>query len=457
MCWLARQLHQLSSHPDIMAPATIRNLLGHLSAARTIPPDPQALGPLAARALLLARDGTSANMPDPHHGVTDVSSINNPAVFVLFGLIGAAFVVTGIWFFFWAKNGGFSFRQTDWDDYKSTVLRRKGPNGTILSGATPSTNLGGGSIYKDVDDGSTEDATTVVSGTTGVTGITGGVSDFLGREKRRKKREQKEHEKEREKERRREEGAEKKLTKKKGDKKKSSSKSRKVNNEGVLIDEEAEALAQEQLRCYRHEKAARVGGLNKESDASHWDGSTNPSGSTATPTTAESTVTSDLLSHRETTPTRTPPSTRRAQGGIRKVYSTADRTADRETERIRAEARRLQEMGRAAASRRDFSYQRAEERTLTPTRTGGGGSGVGGVSGSRAESDVGTHIPGGWTETVVSASDVGTKAYHHVIPGISVSGGSHTGAPSTTAESDFAYQDEGRKKGRWYRRPRADE
>jgi len=55
-------------------------------------------------------------------------------------------VITGIWFFFWAKNGGFYFKEGDWEDYKSTILRRKGPNGTTLSGATPSTNLGGGSV-----------------------------------------------------------------------------------------------------------------------------------------------------------------------------------------------------------------------------------------------------------------------------------------------------------------------
>ena len=55
-------------------------------------------------------------------------------------------VLGAIWFFFWAKNGGFHFRKTDWDDYKSTVLRRKGPNGTTLSGATKTTRLGGGSV-----------------------------------------------------------------------------------------------------------------------------------------------------------------------------------------------------------------------------------------------------------------------------------------------------------------------
>ena len=55
-------------------------------------------------------------------------------------------VIASIWFFFWAKNGGFRFRKGDWEDYKSTVLRRKGPDGRTLSNATKSTKLGGGSI-----------------------------------------------------------------------------------------------------------------------------------------------------------------------------------------------------------------------------------------------------------------------------------------------------------------------
>lgn len=76
---------------------------------------------------------------DPHH-------VNNHGFFALFALLGFAFVLGGVWFFCVAKNGGFHFRKGDWDDYKSTVLRRKGPNGTTLSGATKTTRLGGGSV-----------------------------------------------------------------------------------------------------------------------------------------------------------------------------------------------------------------------------------------------------------------------------------------------------------------------
>ncbi|KAL2162827.1 hypothetical protein VTH06DRAFT_6663 [Thermothelomyces fergusii] len=339
-----------------MAPAIFNRLLGRSDVA--------SLGPLAARSILLGRD-ESKEHHDPEAGILHPQEINNNAVFAVFGLLGAAFVIGGIWFFFWAKNGGFYFKKGDWEDYKSTVLRRKvGPNGTIYSDATPSTVLGGGSVYKDVDDGVThtgDDVTTVVSGTTGITGITGGVSDISGREKRRKKREQKE----REKERRREEKAREKEERRKS--------RRRVNADGIIIDEEAEKEAQEQLRSYRNEKPARVGGINAETDGSTWDGSTNPSWSTVSPSHADgadmgSTVTSELMSNRERTPTKKEVNER--AGRIRKVYSTADKTAMRENERLRAEARRLQEKGREAASRpkREFSFIRGAEETMALRR-----------------------------------------------------------------------------------------
>ncbi|KAI1423737.1 hypothetical protein F5Y12DRAFT_755759 [Xylaria sp. FL1777] len=430
------------------------------------------IGPLAARAILLARDdnkdtGQSSDPPamDPSSGVINPHDINNTGIFVLFGLIGVAFVLTGIWFFFWAKNGGFYFKETDWEDYKSTVLRRKGPNGTLLSNATPSTNLGGGSVYKDVDDGSTEytGGLTQMTGDTSdtmstLTGITAGPSDIAGRERRRRAREKKEREHEKKRDRR------------KG--------RRKVGEDGALVDEEAEADAKRNLREYRHERAARVGGLNKQSEASEWDGSTNPEMSTVSGSEL-------LLNNRQSTPTSTPtkekrrsrstkdkhqeehhdaaPSemtyesssqasksnisdsttttTTRKAGGIRKVYSTADRTNMRENERLRAEARRLAEKGRAAAAasssasstyhRRDYSYQRADLRNpgstiaeeqqqqQPPQETGSLMMDDGNDIGN------GRYLPApeSWVpeSDIGDGSDLGTKSYHHYIPGISSS------------------------------------
>ncbi|KAK4949206.1 hypothetical protein LTR66_014050 [Elasticomyces elasticus] len=82
----------------------------------------------------------------PCVGCAAPTSFNNNFFITLFALIGAAMVAASIWFFFWAKNGGFHFRKGDWEDYKSTVLRRKGPDGKTLSNATKSTKLGGGSV-----------------------------------------------------------------------------------------------------------------------------------------------------------------------------------------------------------------------------------------------------------------------------------------------------------------------
>ncbi|KAI0454500.1 hypothetical protein F5B21DRAFT_232504 [Xylaria acuta] len=447
------------------------------------------LGPLAARAILLARDDDKDKDKDtnkdpltldPSSGVTNPNDINNTFIFILFGLIGVAFVVTGIWFFFWAKNGGFYFKEDDWEDYKSTVLRRRGPNGTLLSNATPSTNLGGGSVYKDVDDGATEytGGLTQMSGDTGdtvstLTGITAGASDIAGRERRRRAREKKEREQEKKRDR------------------KARKSHRKVGEDGALVDEDAEADAKQNLRAYRAERPARVGGLNKAAEGSEWDGSTNPEMSTVSgggelllhnrQSTPTSTPTKDKnkekekekekhksrgadyyetatteMSYDTTTSTtsqsqsQVPPNNTKKAGGIRKVYSTADRTNTRENERLRAEARRLAEKGRAAGagpssspssssqytSRRDFSYQRADLRgpgsaitEETGSLIGGGGAAAAVVAGrgryllpptTEVEEESGDIADGG-------GGDLGTKSYRHYIPGIS--------SPSSSAVS----------------------
>ncbi|KYK57061.1 hypothetical protein DCS_04068 [Drechmeria coniospora] len=310
-------------------------------------------GPLAEARRLLRRGAPSRG--DPSRGVLDPHDISNVGFFVLFAIIGVAFIITGIWFFFWAKNGGFHFQEKDWDDYKTTVLRRRGPNGTLLSGATESTDLGGGSVYKDVRD---DDAGTVMTENTALSGITAGASDIAARKKREEKRAQRERE-------RRKRRAGKNTT------------ARHVGDAGV-IDEMAEKDARDELRQYRHERPARVGGLNKESEGSHWDGSTNPT---------ESTASSELLSNRQTTPTTTP-TKKPAGAAIRKVYSTADRNAEREAERIRAEARRLRDESRSA--RRDFSYQKP-------------GSAASAITESLLESNA-------------ESGDLGTKSYHHPMP-----------------------------------------
>ncbi|KAL7922147.1 hypothetical protein ACQKWADRAFT_293636 [Trichoderma austrokoningii] len=352
-------------------------------------------GPLAEGLRVFARLAKRTN--DPSKGVLDPHDINNAGFFFLFALIGVAFVITGIWFFFWAKNGGIYFKDDDWDDYKSTVMRRKGPNGTILSNATRSTNLGGGSVYKRYDDDHhADDGHTVITESTALSGITAGASDIFAREKRKKKKEARDAER----------------RKRRGEKGKSASSN---EFEGV-VDEKAERDAKKFLRNYRHEKSARVGGINKEAEGSEWEGSTNA---------AESSVgaTSELLLNQEPTPTsdpdppkaepsrtepsRTEPPKIRSGGGIRKVYSTADRRENRESERLRAEARRLRAADKVA--QRDFAYQRATgmatDSQLSESLLSGTASGSGGGSTTLGES-----IP------EEGESEVGTKSYHHPLP-----------------------------------------
>lgn len=341
-------------------------------------------GPLAEGARLFARLSKRTN--DPSKGVLDPHDMNNVGYFFLFALIGVAFVVAGIWFFFWAKNGGIYFRDDDWDDYKSTVLRRRGPNGTLLSGATESTNLGGGSVYKRYDDHNDDDddRRTAITDSTYLTGITAGASDIFAREKRKKKREAREAERK----------------KRRGDK----GKSTENTFEGV-VDEKAEKEAKKHLRSYRHEKAARVGGINKEAEGSEWEGSTNPAESSVGATS----VTSELLQNQEPAPISSPtkaapPKATAKSGGIRKVYSTADRRESRETERLRAEARKMRAENKVA--QRDFGYQRAAgavtNSQLSESLLSGTGSGGSTTLGESS-------IP-------EEESEVGTKSYHHPMP-----------------------------------------
>ncbi|KAI4747950.1 hypothetical protein E4T50_01746 [Aureobasidium sp. EXF-12298] len=73
--------------------------------------------------------------PVPCAGCLDPSKVNNKIYFSLFALIFAAIVVASIWFFFHAKHGGFHWQQGDFDDWKSTVMRKKDANGNTIYSA----------------------------------------------------------------------------------------------------------------------------------------------------------------------------------------------------------------------------------------------------------------------------------------------------------------------------------
>jgi len=388
----------------IMAPvpepsSTLAALLTHI-----LKRIPSTSTPLSKR-----NNGVQVN---PSEGVTPFNNVPTKALFGLFGLIGVFFVVLGIWFFFWAKNGGFYFKENDWDDYKSTVLRRKGPNGTTLSGATSHTDLGGGSVVHGEKSGRSVwgrrkgrketrgfDEETAYMGSGGGSDLGSDMSEIM-KEKKLAKKMAKKAEKEREKE---SGGGKRSIWGRK--KRDDYDDERTVTTEAMSlshagVEEDVDPEVRDAVRAYRHEKPARVGGLNKPSDGvgSTWDGSTEASSDLG------------LMSHREPTPTNTPvkksrssrPEYTSTNSGIRKVVSTShgnhtqlsqtdttdfwtrsmDATEsqterERERERIKAEARKLQEKGRAASShsrqsqsnhrssRRDFSFQHGDDDTHT--------------------------------------------------------------------------------------------
>jgi hypothetical protein len=188
--------------------------------------DPTSSLDLNTRTLFSRDDSPTTTLPSYGQGTVDPHSIKMQGLMALFALIGAAFVIGGIWFFFWARNGGFVWRQGDWDEYKSTVLRRKGPDGKTLSNATKSTKLGGGSV---VGKGYTDDGYSYTDGSYTETATT------VTEEKPRRKRFR--------------EAKEKLLRRNK--------------------QEQWEGAEDADVRAYREEKPARIGGMNREADGTY--------------------------------------------------------------------------------------------------------------------------------------------------------------------------------------------
>jgi hypothetical protein len=201
-------------------------------------PEEAALSPMAVRDLSIAK--TIVKRADDVYqqlasaGARDPNDLKGPGFQALFALIGVGMTLTAIWFFFWAKNGGFKWRKDDWEDYKSTVMRRKGPDGKTLSNATKSTRLGGGSVVHGGSYGAessvgwTEETATNADvneyrdAEEGKHGLRGGD----GRRERKEKKGRRDH----------------------------------TNN-----------YNDPDLGAYRHEKAARVGGLNRQADGMYTD------------------------------------------------------------------------------------------------------------------------------------------------------------------------------------------
>ena len=177
----------------------------------------------------------------PGVGARPPESFNNKGYFALFALLGAAMVIAAIWFFFWAENGGFRWRRGDWDDYKSTVMRRKDKNGKTLSNATPSTDLGQKSVAGTFDYEKRDPEMAEVP------------SNRQHRHHRHKR-------------------------------------SHRPHAEREPSDED--------LSSYRHERSAKVGGLNRQHEGAHYDFTNSDySYSVYTPSNPDETVSNDSRTH----------------------------------------------------------------------------------------------------------------------------------------------------------------
>lgn len=200
----------------------------------TITSNMDGFSPMAVHDIHMAK--RAAYKVNPAQGSKPPQAYNNLGFQIGFALIGLGMTLTALWFFFRAKNGGFKWQRNDWEDYKSTVLRRKGPDGKTLSNATKSTKLGGGSV---VHGGSYGAESSV-----GYTDETGTSADFSEM-------------------REVEEGKSRRHFGIRGGDGEKKKKKRRHEHDNDYKDRD--------LRDYRGERPARVGGLNRQADGMYTD------------------------------------------------------------------------------------------------------------------------------------------------------------------------------------------
>lgn len=296
--------------------------------------------------------------PRPLGGAVNPSDVNMKAIQASFAIIGAGMVVGIIWFFFWAKNGGFKWRKGDWDEYKSTVLRRKGPNGTTLSNATKSTRLGGGSVvgqgYSDRDASSIgftdrDETSTVYTGT--MTDLSSNAP--IIKEKQGQ------------------------YTGDKRDRRKKRAERAKDRKQREMQQAAYEGAHDADVRAYMAEKPARVGGINAQSDTLHYG---------TDYTASEGSAYSSQPRHHHQDESYHAQAT--APPAVPRHSATPSRTGARN-------------------SRRDFSYtigghQEQQQFSVAPS--------------SRSDSPPPMRVP------ARSVQQANTQAYFHPIPGLSAAG-----------------------------------
>ncbi|KAL2794949.1 hypothetical protein BJX66DRAFT_178269 [Aspergillus keveii] len=303
----------------------------------------------------------------PGEGSVNPSNINMRGLYALFGILGAAFVIASIWFFFWAKNGGFRWQKGDWDEYKSTVLRRKGPDGRTLSNATRSTKLGGGSI---VGRGYSDDGYTVADTAPGYSDTATTITEKEPKRKRNLR-----------------------------DKFR-----RKHRNEAY------EGEADEDVRAYRKEKPAQIGGINREADGTYYGSDYDTS---APPTHYNRSEMSEVRDYAYKEPSRKERDFSFVPGTEETISQTTTERMLREPSNRRHNRRRERRRNPPTSSSSRQSSPRKQE-----SRPAAGGGGhytepldFSSSAPSRSDyqySNVGTE-----------EEDIGTVSYHHPIPGLS--------------------------------------
>ncbi|KAL4878020.1 hypothetical protein BJY04DRAFT_221592 [Aspergillus karnatakaensis] len=307
----------------------------------------------------------------PGEGSTDPSNINMRGLYALFAILGAAFVLATIWFFFWAKDGGFIWKKGDWDEYKSTVLRRKGPDGRTLSNATRSTKLGGGSI---VGKGYTDDGYTVADTAPTYSDTATTITEKEPKRKRNLR--------------------EKFL--------------RRHRNEKY------EGEADEDVRAYRKEKPAQIGGINREADGTYYGSDYDTSNPGTNYNQSEMSEVRDYAYEPEAPPART--RTHRQTRDFSFVPGTEDTVSQTTTERMLREPSARRHNRRRERRRAPPSHPpTSSSRQSSPRKRESKGHYTEPLdfssAGSRSEyqySNVGTE-----------EEDLGTISYHHPIPGLS--------------------------------------
>lgn len=277
--------------------------------------------PVAAQNLhLVAR---AAGHADYGAGAKPPNAFNNKGFQALFALIGVGMVITSIWFFFWAKNGGFKWQSNDWEDYKSTVMRRKGPDGKTLSNATKSTRLGGGSVVHGGSYGGAPESSVGYTDETGTSADFGEMREVEEGKGRRA------------------------FGLRGGEGEKKKNRRDHTNN-----------YKDEDLRDYRGEKAARVGGLNRQADGVYTDYSNTEPSELGSNVSSRPLVTKPKDKKQEAKDKE-----RRAKERMRKaklIEKNAARTAA-------AEAKAQKEADKALAKKE--KAEKKQEKKLKPTET----------------------------------------------------------------------------------------